>query len=102
MPSKNSLSYIKTTTADKYKQQYPELLQKDFRNVEYSNNNIIENNNIEELKRKIDTITRYQKPYISKMLNKLLIENPINTEIICNYIFAEQNEINIKEVEVLH
>ena len=52
--------------------------------------------NIEELKRKIDTITRYQKPYISKMLNKLL-ENPINAEIICNYIVAEQNEINIKE-----
>ena len=98
MPSKNSPSYIKTATADKYKQQQPELLQKDFRNVEYSNNNIIENNIIEELKRKIDTITRYQKPYISKMLNKLLIENPINTEIICNYIFAEQNEINIKEV----
>jgi hypothetical protein len=57
----------------------------------------MENNDIEELKRKIDTITRYQKPYISKMLNKLLLENPINSEIICNYIIAEQNEINIKE-----
>ena len=32
------------------------------------------------------------------MLNKLLLlENPINAEIICNYIVAEQNEINIKE-----
>jgi hypothetical protein len=32
------------------------------------------------------------------MLNKLLLlENPINVEIICNYIVAEQNEINIKE-----
>jgi hypothetical protein len=31
------------------------------------------------------------------MLNKLLLENPINSEIICNYIIAEQNEINIKE-----
>lgn len=29
------------------------------------------------------------------MLNKLLLENPINVEIICNYIVAEQNEINI-------
>jgi hypothetical protein len=59
---------------------------------------LIENNYIKELKRKIDTITRYQKPYISKMLNKLLLlENPINVEIICNYIVAEQNEINIKE-----
>ena len=29
------------------------------------------------------------------MLNKLLLENPINAERICNYIVAEQNEINI-------
>src|SRR5688572_2201701 len=67
-----------------------------------NNNNLLivtSNNNskINELKRKIDTITKYQKPYISKMLNKLLLENPINAEIICNYIVAEQNEINIKE-----
>jgi hypothetical protein len=96
MPSKKSLSCINTTeTTDKNKQQ-PELLQVDFRNVQCSNNNI-ENNDIKELKRKIDAITRYQKPYISKMLNKLLLENPINAEIICNYIVAEQNEINIKE-----
>lgn len=31
------------------------------------------------------------------MLNELLLQNPINVEIICNYIIAEQNEINIKE-----
>ena len=31
------------------------------------------------------------------MLNKLLLENRINVETICNYIIAEQNEINIKE-----
>jgi hypothetical protein len=55
----------------------------------------INNNKIDELKRKIVTITKYQKPYISKMLNKLLLENPINAKIICNYIVAEQNEINI-------
>lgn len=86
MPSKKSLSYIKTAVeaVDKNIQQQPELLQKDFRNVECNNN--IENNDIKELKRKIDTIARYQKPYISKMLNKLLLENPINVEIICNYI----------------
>jgi len=29
------------------------------------------------------------------MLNKFLLENPINAEIICDYIVAEQNEINI-------
>jgi hypothetical protein len=94
MPNKNPLSYIKTETAEAVNKQTSELLQKDFRNVEPD----IENDNgIEELKRKIDTITIYQKPYISKMLNKLLLENPINAEIICNYIVAEQNEINIKE-----
>ena len=31
------------------------------------------------------------------MLNKLLLDNPINVEIICNYIIAEHNEFNIKE-----
>jgi hypothetical protein len=100
MSSKKSLSYIKTEEiADKNKQQQqPELLlQTDFRNVQCSNNNVIENNDLEDLKSKIDTITRYQKPYISKMLNKLLLENQINVEIICNYIVAEQNEINITE-----
>jgi hypothetical protein len=98
MLSKKSLSYIKTAeeAVDKNKQQ-PQLqsLQAELRNVEYSNNS--KNNGIEELKRKIDAITRYQKPYISKMLNNLLLENPINAEIICNYIVAAQNEINIKE-----
>ena len=47
MSSKKSLSYIKT--ADKNKK--PQLLQKDFRNIECNNN--IENNSIKELKRKI-------------------------------------------------
>ena len=94
MPNKNPLSFTKTETASKaVNKQKSELLQKDFRNIELN----IENNDIEELKRKIDTIIKYQKPYISKMLNNLLLENPINVETICNYIIAEQNEINIKE-----
>ena len=54
MLNKNPLSYTKTTEIDKNIQQ-PELLQKDFRNVELT----IENNKIEELKRKIHTITIY-------------------------------------------
>ncbi len=97
MSSKKSLNFIKTAeAADKNTQQQPpEVLQTDFRNIQC--NNYIKIADIEELKRKIDTITRYQKPYISKMLNELLLENPINAEIICNYIIAEQNEINIKE-----
>jgi integrase len=99
MLSKKSLSYIKTAAeevADKNIQQQ-QSLQEEFRNVKCNNNNIENNNKIEELKRKIDTLTRYQKPYISKMLNNLLLENPINAGIICNHIIAEQNEINIKE-----
>jgi hypothetical protein len=85
-----SLSYIKTTTAeeavatDRNSQQQPELLQ-----------NIKNNIKIEELKRKIDTITRYQKPYISKMLNKLLSENPINSEIICSKNNINNNEFSL-------
>ena len=81
MQNKNPLSYTKTETASQaVNKQTSELLQKDFRNVQVN----IENNDIEELKRKIDTITRYQKPYISKMLNNLLLANPINAKIICN------------------
>jgi hypothetical protein len=34
----------------------------------------INDNKINDLKRKIYTITKYQKPYISRMLNKLLLE----------------------------
>jgi hypothetical protein len=102
MSNKKSLCDIKTTADNNNKRS--QLLQKDFRNIERNNNflvlnynNNIENNYIKELKRKIDTITRYQKPYISKILNILLVENPINVKIICNYIIPEQNEINIKE-----
>jgi hypothetical protein len=60
MSSKKSLSYTNTIeTTNKNKQQQPELSlqQTDFRNIK----NKIENNDIEKLKRKIDTITRYQK-----------------------------------------
>jgi hypothetical protein len=66
MSNKRSLSYFKTETAevDKNIQQerQQQLLHKDFRNAVYNNNNTKNNNGIEELKRKIDTITRYQKP----------------------------------------
>jgi site-specific recombinase XerD len=51
----------------------------------------------EKIKEKIDLICKYQKPFVKKSLENLLTENIDNTEIICNYIIAEQNEINIKE-----
>ena len=49
------------------------------------------------LKRKIEIITQYLKPYVSKILYEVLKINPGNIKIICDYIVAEQNEINIKE-----
>ena len=52
MPTKKSLSYIKTTVeaVTEKNNQKPELLQKDFGNIEDSSNNIKNNNNIEDLK----------------------------------------------------
>jgi integrase len=51
-----------------------------------------------ELKRKIDSITQYcSKPYFKEALKKLSIANPESANIICEYIIAEQNEMNIKE-----
>ncbi|MDW0148954.1 MAG: hypothetical protein QOK89_01105, partial [Nitrososphaeraceae archaeon] len=52
---------------------------------------------IEVLKRKINGIIQYQKPYISKLFYELLARNPENAKILCDYIIAEQNEFNIKE-----
>ena len=52
---------------------------------------------IEALKRKINGITRYQKPYISKLFYDLLAKNSENAKIICEHIIVEQNEFNIKE-----
>src|SRR4051812_43782935 len=49
------------------------------------------------LKRKIEFITQYLKPYVSKILHEVLQINPENIKIICDYIVAEQNEINIKD-----
>ncbi len=52
---------------------------------------------IANLKRKIEIITQYLKPYVSKILYEVLQINQDNTKTICDYIVAEQNEINIKE-----
>jgi len=52
---------------------------------------------IEALKRKIKSVTQYQKPYISKLFYEILAKNPKNAKTICEYIIAEQNEFNIKE-----
>lgn len=50
------------------------------------------------LERKIDYITQGgSKPYFNNALKKLALDNQENASIICDYIIAEQTEINIKE-----
>ena len=63
----------------------------------FTNNKSINEIHIEVLKRKINGIIQYQKPYISKLFYELLAKNPENAKILCDYIIAEQNEFNIKE-----
>jgi|tagenome__1003787_1003787.scaffolds.fasta_scaffold20956256_4 hypothetical protein len=53
--------------------------------------------NTKDLQTKIESITQYLKPYIPKMLYEVLQVNHENVKIICDYIIAEQNELNIKE-----
>ncbi|MDN5845606.1 MAG: phage integrase N-terminal SAM-like domain-containing protein [Candidatus Nitrosocosmicus sp.] len=57
-------------------------------------------NKVEDIivtRRNIDIVTTHLIPHISRILNEVLQNNPINAKIICDYIIAEQNEINIKE-----
>jgi integrase len=50
-----------------------------------------------ELEKRIDSITKgLSKPYFNKILKELLKRNFDNANIICDYIIAEQTEINIK------
>ena len=49
------------------------------------------------LDEKINSISQYQKAFIKKRLLRLANESRENAEIICDYIIAEQTEINIKE-----
>jgi hypothetical protein len=50
------------------------------------------------LKRKIEYITQYNsKAYYRSALVKLSQTNPENGSIICDYILAEQTQMNIKE-----
>jgi hypothetical protein len=56
---------------------------------------------IESLKRKIKSITQYQKPYISKLFREVLDKNLENAKIICEYIIAEQNELTSSDIASL-
>lgn len=51
-----------------------------------------------ELGKKIDSITQYNsKPYFRTALKKLALITPENANTICDYILAEQVEMNFKE-----
>jgi hypothetical protein len=51
-----------------------------------------------ELENKIDSIIQdNSKPYFRSALKRLAIVNPENANIICDYILAEQIDMNIRE-----
>ena len=52
---------------------------------------------MDNLKERIHQITKYQKPYIANSLMRMTEKGACNVKVICEYIIAEQNEINIKE-----
>jgi septum formation topological specificity factor MinE len=52
---------------------------------------------LEDLQEKIRLITMYQRPYIANSLKNMAQKSSYNVKVICEYIMAEQNEINIKE-----
>src|SRR5687768_929893 len=59
---------------------------------------ISSSNDIEQLERKIDSLTKsLSKPYFNKILKGLSKRSLENANIICDYIVAEQTEINIKD-----
>jgi hypothetical protein len=49
------------------------------------------------LRNRIDEVTKYQANYVKKTLNLFAEGSPKNAVIICDFITAESNEINIKE-----
>jgi hypothetical protein len=51
----------------------------------------------EELERKINSITEHQRRYIRSIFLTMAQVNPTNAAILCDYLVAEQNELNIKE-----
>lgn len=51
----------------------------------------------EDLKRKIDSITNHQKPYIKNIFIRMARANPRNAIILHDYIIAQRNERNVKE-----
>ena len=62
-----------------------------------SNQKEVESKETDLLDRKIDSITKgCSKLYFNKILKKLVEKNSENANIICDYINAEETELNIK------
>ena len=62
-----------------------------------SNQKEVERKETDLLERKIDSITKgCSKIYFNKILKKLVEKNSENANIICDYINAEETELNIK------
>jgi hypothetical protein len=58
----------------------------------------LKDQHVELLQTKIDSITQYNsKPYFRQALKRLAALNAENANVICDYILAEQTDINIKE-----
>ena len=75
------------------------ILQKSQIEENNNNNNLFSSSNTEELERKIDSITTgLSRPYFNKILKELVKKNLENATIICDYIIAEQIEINIQNL----
>ena len=93
-----------TTKRNKNKQTEFVFNTKSKRDMVLQKSQIEENNtlyssstNTEELVRKIDSITTgLSRPYFNKILKELVKKNLENATIICDYIIAEQIEINIQ------
>ncbi len=95
---------------DLYKSVYKHKIDRGLRsNRGLSHNQVSHNNNQtqgkreqeerqqELISRKIDSITKTcSKPYFNSILKKLVVANYENADTICEYIIAEETELNIK------
>jgi hypothetical protein len=65
--------------------------------IKQESNNSIVLTPIEELERKIYSITEHQRGYMKDIFRRMAHINPANAAILCDYPFSRQIEVNIKE-----
>jgi hypothetical protein len=86
MFTQNSADNQQQTSTSKSNQLFTENNNKETTVPSFTNNKLTNEIDIEVLKRKINGITHYQKPYISKLFYELLAKKPENAKILCDYI----------------